>query len=342
MSSRKRRKTKKSNTSGPRTLNLVHWIGRFGNRMFQVAYAKKFEQDQGAEFRCLSKWEGDFIFKNIKTKLIQDQKFREDLLNYGNSPHGQTLGGWQEILKASNKRLGTDFSFIFPYNEDAVEAVEGNKHICMDCSNWDSQYIFKLYTIKWLRDLYEFSDKVKSLDIYKRLEDKQGTYDVAHLRRDDIMYSDVSHNWNYPAISKESYEKAFWMWDADPKRMQWISDDFPSHPNMGWSYPEGQLLMEKEPYYDFLEDFLKIYFARKVFRANSSFSWWACLLNPSGKIYSPILHKRILYSETKEELNCEFIEGNSPHFMHILGYSFGEEHTMQGFHSCPFINIRPE
>ena len=342
MSSRKKRKTKKSNASRVRTLNIIHWIGRFGNRMFQVAYGRKFEEAHGVEFRSISKWEGDFIFKNIKTKLVQDQKFRESLLNYGGSAHGQTLEGWQQIFKDHNDRLGTDFSFIFPYNKDALEEVKDCTDICMDCSNWDSQYIFKLYTIKWLRELYEFSDKVKSLDIYKKLEDKQGTYDVAHLRRDDIMYSGVGHNWNYPAISEKSYEKAFWMWDTDPKKVQWISDDFPSHPSMGWSYPEGQVLMNKEPYYDFLEDFLKIYFARKVFRANSSFSWWACTLNASGQIYSPVLHRRVLYSENKEQLNCEFIEGNSPHFMHILGYSFNEPTDMSGFHNCPFINIKPE
>ena len=61
--------------------------------------------------------------------------------------------------------------------------------------------------LKWL----EFTDEVKNLDIYKRLEDKQGTYDIAHLRRDDI--SNANYNKNnpqaYSVVSKQSYLKAF-------------------------------------------------------------------------------------------------------------------------------------
>ena len=100
--------------------------------------------------------------------------------------------------------------------------------------------------------------------------------------------------------------------------------------------------MKKEPFFDFVPDFLKLYFAKTIFRANSSFSWWGAFLSPTAKVYSPILHKRIIYSEEKKELNCEFVEGNSPHFMHVLGYGFGEDHNMKGFHDCPFINIKNE
>ena len=121
--------------------------------------------------------------------------------------------------------------------------------------------------------------------------------------------------------------------------MEWISDDFPSHPHMGWSYPEGQHKID-EIFFDYFPDFLKLYFARNIFRANSSFSWWAAFLSPSATVYSPILHKRIIYGEDKKELDCEFIKSNTPHFMHVLGYSFEEKSPIRGFNTCPFINIR--
>ena len=318
------------------SLNLIHWIGRFGNRMFQVLYGKTYEKKFGIEFRQVSKWEGDFLFKNCNSKLIPHKEFADELIKYGLTLSGHTIGGWEKIIKNHNRRTGQNLKFIFPYDESNW----GEKNACLDCSCWDSPFLFKQYNKSFAKHLFEFSDEVKESDIYKIAEDKQGSYDVAHLRRDDIMYSHTNHNWNYPVISEKSYHKAFGIYDVDQSKVEWVSDDFPSYPSQGWTYPEGQALLTKEPFYDFVPDFLKIYFARKVFRANSSFSWWASFLNPDGKIFSPILHKRIIYSETGEELNCEFIEGNSPHFMHVLGHGFGEKHDMRGYHDCPFIHIK--
>ena len=69
--------------------------------------------------------------------------------------------------------------------------------------------------LQWL----QFSDEVKNLDIYKELEDKQGTYDIAHLRRDDI--SNANYNKRnvqaYSVINKQSYTKAFQKFGFCPK-----------------------------------------------------------------------------------------------------------------------------
>ena len=335
-SKRPKRKTTKTKIKDVDSLNLIHWIGRFGNRMFQILYGKTYEKKFGIEFRQISKWEGDFLFKNCKSNLIPHEEFRDELIRYGLILNGHTVDGWKKIINNHNRRTGQKLNFIFPYDEPEWGKTNG----CLDCACWDSPFLFKQYNKSFAKYLFEFSDEVKNSDIYKKAEDKQGAYDVAHLRRDDIMYSNTNHNWNYPVISEKSYYKAFDVFDSDPKKVEWVSDDFPSYPYQGWSYPEGQIAIDKEPFYDFVPDFLKIYFARKVYRANSSFSWWSSFLNPTGKIFSPLLHKRVIYSETGEELNCEFIEGNSPHFMHILGHGFGEEHNMKGYHNCPFINIK--
>ena len=61
-----------------------------------------------------------------------------------------------------------------------------------------------MYSEKKMLKWFEFTDEVKNLDIYKRLEDKQGTYDIAHLRRDDISCPQYNQNnpQNYSVISK--------------------------------------------------------------------------------------------------------------------------------------------
>jgi len=317
-------------------LNHVHWIGRFGNRMFQVAYAKAFEKQNNTEYRTISRWEGDVLFKNCRTKLIKDKMFVRELTSYG-TKSDQNLQGWEKIVQKHNKRTNDDIRFLFPYDIGSFE--EPKTSLAMDCACWDSEYIFNQYTKTDLKKLFEFSDEVKESDVYKKAEDRQGTYDVAHLRRDDTVFSEENHNWNYPVVSRQSYEKAFRTFDINPDTVEWISDDFPSHPSMGWNYPLGQTKSD-EVFFDFFPDFLKLYFGRNVFRANSSFSWWATFLSPTAKVYSPILHNRVLYYKTKQELNCEFIQSTTPHFMHVLGYSFGEECPHQGFHTCPFINIR--
>jgi hypothetical protein len=75
---------------------------------------------------------------------------------------------------------------------------------------------------------YEFKDDVKNLDVYKMLEDKQGTYDIAHLRRDDISspnYNKNNHQ-GYSVISKKSYLDAFKKFGFDVEKIEWTTDDW--------------------------------------------------------------------------------------------------------------------
>ena len=65
--------------------------------------------------------------------------------------------------------------------------------------------------------------------------------------------------------------------------------------------------------FDFLPDFLTMIFSRNLFRGNSSLSWWGGFLS-EGKVYSPLLCPRITCNEVNF-MDCEFVEGNYPHFM---------------------------
>ena len=71
--------------------------------------------------------------------------------------------------------------------------------------------------------------------------------------------------------------------------------------------------------FDWLPDFLRLYFARTIFRANSSFSWAAAFLSPTAKVYSPVLTERKTYRGDADEVMFEFVEGNEPHWMNLKG-----------------------
>jgi hypothetical protein len=64
---------------------------------------------------------------------------------------------------------------------------------------------------------------------------------------------------------------------------------------------------KKDIVFDWLDDFLKMYFARTIFRANSSFSWWASFLSPTAKVYSPVINDIKIYGKDNilEELDVD-------------------------------------
>jgi hypothetical protein len=186
--------------------------------------------------------------------------------------------------------------------------------------------IFAPMSKSHLKSLCEFSDEVMRLKAYKRYFDIQGLYDVAHLRRDDI--SDVEYNrthiQGYSVVSKESYLQAFRKFGYAPESIQWVSDDYtgkwhvgrPVRFRGGWEYPTGSQYLPGIMF-DWLDDFLKLYFARTIFRANSSFSWWAGTLSPTAKVFSPVIDKRHIYGvDGMEEITVDFVEGNHPHWLH--------------------------
>ena len=303
---------------------LCHWNGRFGNRIHQYVYGATYADKFKIDFILPSEWEGTRLFKNQKHSVLGDDELR--LVLNQTSVDFDSLKARSEAMNKYNKRMDTDFTYLNP--DDPKETYCGKKAVYIDSVCAYHPEIFYKMSKKFVKEIFTFNDHVKSLDFYKYWEDKQGTYDMAHLRRDDISNAEYNKNnvQGYSVVSMNSYKKAFKKFGYDPKEVVWTSDDYDKqwhedreeNKRGGWRYPEGSEYMGTDLIFDWLPDFIKLYFARTIFRANSSFSYWAAELSPVAKTYSPVLDKQVIYGKDDkfEEIKVNFVEGNQPHWMY--------------------------
>ena len=103
---------------------------------------------------------------------------------------------------------------------------------------------------------------------------------------------------------------AFAKFDQDPSKIVWVSDER----KVGWNY-DKEIPKIGGRTIPWLADFLKIVFARNIFRSNSSFSLFASWISNCENIYSPWLHT---YSPG-EVVDFKFVRGNHPHWMSVKG-----------------------
>ena len=297
----------------------LRWSGRFGNRLFQYAYGATYAKLTGLEYWMPSEWEGTRLFRQRNHRVVENDEIR---LAFTSSDEGA----------ASNERRMQAVTKHYPDAEliDADLAVDPyltpGHPVCHANGCAYNAAIFARMSKTHLKSLCEFSDEVTRLEAYKRFFDLQGLYDVAHLRRDDIADAEYNrtHVQGYSVISRESYVRAFEKFGYSEEAMQWVSDDYTGKWHVGraargwgeWNYPTGSEYLPGIVF-DWLHDFLKLYFARTIFRANSSFSWWAATLSPTAKVFSPVVDKRHIYGvDGMGEIDVEFVEGNHPHWLY--------------------------
>jgi hypothetical protein len=300
---------------------LAHWNGRFGNRMHQYAYGATYSKINNVKFILPSDWEGTKLFKNQMHEVC-DNKETKLHINQSKKPFDSI----EYRAFALKKYLDPNIKKINPVNIKE-NYLKQNNNVFFDDMCAYNECIFTKMSKKYLKYIFELSDEVKNLDIYKRQEDKQGSYDIAHLRRDDVanVENNIRNHQGYSVLSKESYFKAFEKYGFDKDKMLWVSDDHKKQwhkekdttkKRLAWKYPVGAQY-SPDIVFDWLEDWLTLYFARTIFRANSSFSWWAAFLSPTAKIYSPVLDKQVIYGvDGLKELDANFVEGNYPHWMY--------------------------
>jgi hypothetical protein len=110
---------------------------------------------------------------------------------------------------------------------------------------------------------------------------------AAHLRRGDFA------GYGFPLVSKRAYEFAianYYKWNSAP--FAWITEEEP---------------FKVAGLPDFVGDFYRMTRASVLFRANSSFSWWAGTLG-DGQVFSPVIDGNV----GGREHDCNFVAGNWP------------------------------
>ena len=304
----------------PNKVVLTRWLGRFGNRLFTYAFANHIASRFGSAIYAPSEWEGTRLFRNAaKWRVITNDLLRLKVNQC--LTELDTIDYRRGAIGEYNRESGDDLRMA-----DLEESSEyGSSNVAFEALCCWEPWIFAKYTRQELLACFEFSDEVKASEVYRFYESMQGTYDVAHVRRGDITYRTDSSG--YSVISLDSYLRAFEKFGCDSDLVVFVSDDdslrtpvfdFRDAPrDNNWNYPTGQELMP-DVFYPFFQDFLKMIFARRLFRANSSFSWWAAFL-ARGQVYSPVLTDRIDYPTEHHEIQCEFEEGNEPHWFVLKG-----------------------
>ena len=296
----------------------LRWRGRFGNRLFQYAYGATWARLTGRPFLLPTPWEGTRLFALQPHPVVAHEAIAAVLRTRDDS-------GRDDPLKLETVQRVYPDARQFDVETAPDPYMAPGYPLCHANGCAYNERVFPHISVRHLRELCMFSDEVTRLDVYKRYEDMQGLYDVAHLRRDDI--SDAAYNRTHPqgysVVSLDSYRRAFRQFGFDEKDMLWVSDDYTGTWHVGrkvrhrggWTFPEGSEYLPGVVF-DWLDDFLKLYFARTIFRANSSFSWWAATLSPTAQVYSPVIDKTRIYGvDGLEEIDVEFVEGNSPHWL---------------------------
>ena len=294
----------------------LRWRGRFGNRLFQYAYGATYARLTGVEFWIPSEWEGTRLFKLQPHRVVENEDIRLALTLYDEGPAGEQLQAVQKYYPDAellDVEVAPD-----PYAKPGHPLCHAN-----GCAY--NNAIFPRISKSHLKSLCEFSDEVTKLEAYKRYSDMQGLYDVAHLRRDDISDAEynLTHVQGYSVVSMDSYRQAFRKFGYSEDSIVWVSDDYAGKWHVGrknrfiggWEYPSGSQYLPGIMF-DWLDDFLKLYFARTIFRANSSFSWWAATLSPTARVFSPVIGQPHVYGiDGMNEITVDFVEGNRPHWL---------------------------
>ena len=297
-------------STNQRKLVQIHWIGRFGNRIFQYVFGCHYAHHFGTTYYIPSEWEGTILFKPVpNVKIIPDEQLRLGL-NQSESEKER------HICITKYKQCTRDpvqlVSFQQKKNFGRLNVYFDDLHMMY------FPWIFESYSSRQIRSFLQFREEIVASPLYQYWYKRKGTYDVAHVRRGDIISKNFSGS--HSAISIKSYERAMRNVNVDPSTIIWVSDDptirtpnpWHQYCHDDWKYPTGQVKLDSV-FFDFLPDFLTMIFARNLFRGNSSLSWWAGFLS-EGNVYSPVLGDRVT-CRGLHFIECDFVRGNHPHFM---------------------------
>jgi len=148
-----------------------------------------------------------------------------------------------------------------------------------------SKAAYDLYTLADLRSWFQLSDWVKA-----EMFEYGPVPLAAHLRRGDYV---TTYAASFCTVGESAYYRAMSDNGFGDLPVTWVREDMPRE--------------FKRPGLEWLIDFWVLLNAEVLFRANSTFSWWAGTLGNHKRVYSPLIDGlRGLHNDVK------FIEGNWP------------------------------
>lgn len=297
---------------------LLHWFGRFGNRMFQYMFGCSLAKKRGVKFYYPSDWEGTLLFEPCEYAEVIPEQLQKYL--NGNREHKR-----KEQLSAYKKDTGDTISFYDSRNEDFLSS----KNVAF--ADLNCMYFSKLYEVmdlRYVQEIFKWSQLVKDTAMYKTIYNLTKTYDVIHVRRGDIART--TYRGAHSLIDNKCYKTTSQDF-CDPIRTCWLSDDqqvrkmipefdsLPRSQGHRWSYPTGEKYQNNDIIFDFLPELLVMTFARRIVRANSSFSFWGVVLSglTDDDVKSPVIQNKPkeCHNRYYKQDKTEFVNGNSPHFM---------------------------
>lgn len=216
-------------------------LGRFGNQLFQYAFARGYAESIGARLET-PPWVGQRIFEGINDPA---PSISVPTLSVDEFPDGKT---------------NVNLWGYFQYDK-----------------------CFKFYTLSKLRQWF----KIKPALVERYGSQRQSV--VTHIRRGDYLttYKDLFCSIGSPAYSNALREHGY--------GSAVVVSDANYHNNID------------DPSLEFLPDFLVLCNCDVLFRANSTFSWWAGTLGSQQKVFSPVVDGLRGMQD-----NVKFVEGNWP------------------------------
>lgn len=308
---------------------LQFW-GGFGNNMHQVAFACTYAAKHHLDVILPKHWMGTYMFEQPKTFNIyyaDDVPEARDILNQMNGlTHKSHTKHDLELVLEKYKYTNWSILSNVEHSKNVYDYTSsGGNVIFLDLAAYN-QEIFTHMNLNMLQnEIFVFSKTIRELETYDIWEKRKGTYSAVHVRRGDS----VKVNW-FIQIDIDSYKNKINSNNSNNNNnLIWVSDDMKlstvtsgNHKTkLGWKIKNlyEKYFKPKTGWHwnglgDALEDFLILVFARTVYRANSSFSFWASVLNPYQDIYSPDLTKINPGKEKQSSYHVDFINSNQPHW----------------------------
>ena len=149
---------------------LLHWNGRFGNRMFTYAFLRHYAEVFKLNIWLPSTWEGNVLYQNSDFKIIEDDELR--LYLNQTSKELDNLDARLAAVHRYNVKTGDDIVYM---NPDLIGEY-GKINVCLDSLCCYHPYIFEKYSkSKMLNEYFKFRSRYY-FGFVHLMEDRQHTY----------------------------------------------------------------------------------------------------------------------------------------------------------------------